>query len=180
MANHAVMIPNAVAAKDIDAWNRSAVASVDVDNGNIVILTTRSSTAGEGEVFNAVTPSTSDGLTGVWIVGEPEVVLTDGKYKGLDPNPQHFYNVAGDVFTVFKPALGDIITLTAEGLAGTKSTNGYAIAVNSTGGLKPVWNSTAGSGVFALKLLETSYISIADGSIGNQRTTAYVFEVVAL
>lgn len=180
MANHSVMIPSAVAAKDVDAWNRSAVATVDVDNGNIVILSGLSTTAGEGEVFNALTPSTSDGLTGVWVVGEPEVVVTDGKYKGLDPNPQHFYVAAGDVFTCFKPQLGDLITLTDEGLAGTKSTNTFAIAVNSTGGLKPQWNSTAGSGVFAMKLLKTTYISIADGSIGKQRTTAYLFEVVAL
>lgn len=177
---HNVMIPNAVAAMNVDAWNRSAVASTDVDNGNIVILSALSTTAGEAEVWTALTPSTSDGLTGVWMVGEPEVVVTDAKYKGLDPDPRNFFVNDGDVFSCFKPQLGDIITMTADGLAGTKSTNTFVNAVDSTGGLKPLWASSQAASVFSMKLIETTYISIGSGAIDSQRVTAYKFQVVGL
>lgn len=175
-----VTILNKVAAQNVDAWNRSAVAGVNVDNGNIVILTGLSATAGQDEVWTAVTPTTSDGLTGVWMVYEPEVVLTNEKYKGLDPDPRNFYVPDGTVFSVFKPQLGDIVTMTADGLAGTKSTNTFVNATNSTGGLKPVWGASQTASVFSMKLLETTYISIGSGAIDTQRVTAYKFEVVGL
>ena len=66
--SHNVMIPNAIAAMNVDAWNRSGVHASAVDNGNIVKLTGLSATAGESEVWTAVTPSTSNGLTDVWMV----------------------------------------------------------------------------------------------------------------
>lgn len=177
---HNVLIQNAVASQNVDAFNRSAVASTNVDNGNIVILSALSTTAGEGEVWTALTPSTGDGLTGVWMVGEPEVVVTNAQYKGLDPDPRNFFVAAGDVFSCFKPQLGDIVTMTADGIAGTKSTNTFANATDTTGGLKPVWGATQTASVFSLKLIETTYISIGLGSIGSQRVTAYKFQVVGL
>lgn len=175
-----VLIPNAIAAQNVDAWNRSAVASTNVDNGNIVILSALSTTAGEGEVWTALTPSTSNGLTGVWMVYQPELVETGEKYRGLDPDPRNFYVKDGDVFSVFKPQLGDIVTMTADGLAGTKSTNTFVNATDSTGGLKPVWGATQTSSVFSMKLIETTYISIGTGAIDSQRVTAYRFQVVGL
>ena len=80
----------------------------------------------------------------------------------------------------FKPQLGDIVTMTADGLAGTKSTNTFVNATDSTGGLKPVWGASQTSSVFSMELIETTYIPLADGSIGNQRVTAYKFVVVGL
>ena len=177
---HNVMIPNAIAAMNIDAYNRSGVHASAVDNGNIVKLTGLSTTAGESEAWTAVTPSTANGLTDVWMVYEPEVVVTNAQYKGLDPDPRNFFVAATKVFSCFKPQLGDIVTMTADGLAGTKSTNTFVNATDTTGGLKPVWGATQTSSVFSMKLIETTYISIADGSIGNQRVTAYKFEVVGL
>jgi hypothetical protein len=183
MANHSVLVPNAIAALNVSSKNRSAVYSADIDNGNLVVLSAKSTTAGEGEVWTALIPSTSNGLTGLWMVYEPEVVTTlsgSSEYKGLDPNPQNFYTIAGKVFSVFQPALGDLVTITAEGLAGTQSTNTFVNATDSTGGLKPVWGATQTASVFSMKLRGTTYISIADGSIGNQRVTALQFEVVGL
>ena len=178
--SHNVMIPNAIGAMNVDAWNRSGVHASAVDNGNIVKLTGLSATAGESEVWTAVTPSTSNGLTDVWMVGEPEVVVTNAQYKGLDPDPRNFFVAATKVFSCFKPQLGDIVTMTADGLAGTKSTNTFVNATDSTGGLKPVWGASQTGSVFSMELIETTYISLADGSIGNQRVTAYKFVVVGL
>jgi hypothetical protein len=183
--SHAVLIPNQIAAMNIDAFNRSCVSASDVDNGNIVILSGKSATAGQGEDWTGVVPSTSDGLTGVWVAYEPEIVVTySGSYafKGLDPDPRNFYNKAGNVFSIFKPQTGDILTITADGLAGTyvSGTTTHVNATNSTGGLKPVWGSSQTASVFSMKLLAVTYISIPDGSIGTQRVTAYQFEVVGL
>lgn len=183
MANHSVLLPNAIAALNVDSKNRSAVYDADIDNGNLVVLSAYSAAAGEGEVWTALIPSTANGLTGLWMVYEPEVVITlsgSSEYKGLDPNPQHFYTAAGRTFSVFQPALGDIITITAEGLAGTKSTNTYVNATDTTGGLKPVWGASQTASVFSMKYLGDTYLSIADGSIGSQRVTAYKFQVVGL
>lgn len=177
---HNVLIPNAIAAQNVDAWNRSLVSASAIDNGNIVILSGLSATAGEGEVWTAIVPSTGNGLTGVWMAFEPEVVVTNAQYKGLDPDPRNFFNAIGKVFSAFKPQIGDIVTMTADGLAGTKSTNAYVNATDTTGGFKPVWGASQTSSVFSMHLLETTYISIGSGAIDNQRVTAYRFEVIGL
>jgi hypothetical protein len=177
---HSVFIPNAIAAQNVDSYNRSASIASNIDNGNLLVLGAYSVVAGEGEVFAASVPATGTALTGLWIAYEPEVVLTDSKYKGLDPDPRNFFIPSGKVFSVFKPQLGDIVTITADGLAGTKSTNGFVNATDTTGGLKPVWGATQTASVFSMKLLETTYISIGSGAIDNQRVTAYKFEVVGL
>ena len=177
---HNVLIKNAVAAMNVDAYNRSGVCASAVDNGNLVVLSALSSTDGESEMWTALVPSTSNGLTGLWMVGEPEVVVTDSKYKGLDPDPRNFFVAATKPFSCFKPQLGDIVTMTADGLAGTQSTNTFVNATDSTGGLKPVWGATQTSSVFSMKLIATTYISIADGGINSQRVTAFKFAVVGL
>ena len=176
---YGVLIKNAVAAQNVDSFNRSAVSASVVDNGNIVKLGALSTTAGESEVFVAAVPATGN-LTDLWVAYQPENVASDGKYKNLDPNPQNFTNAIGDVFSVFKPQLGDILTLTAENLAGTKGSNTFVNATDTSGGLKPVWGSTQTSSVFSMKLLETTNIALPDGGINSGRVTAYKFEVVGL
>ena len=79
---HAIMIPSLVAAKNIDTLNRSFVCAVALDNGNVINLSGTPSVAGEGEVWTASTPTAAT-PTGLWMVGEPEVVLTNAQYKGL-------------------------------------------------------------------------------------------------
>ena len=179
MAYHGIIIPNATAAQNIDSFNRSAVsATVDFDNGNAVILTTLSATSGESDVFTAIAPSTGNGITGVWLVYEPELVWT-GSYRGLDPDVRNFYNAATRVFTVFKPQLFDIFTLTGDAINGSKASNTFLNCTN-TGGKQLAWASSIGSAQFAAKLLETTYISLGSGAIDTQRVTAYTFQVVAL
>jgi hypothetical protein len=178
---HNVMLPNAVAAMNVDAWNRSGVCASAVDNGNIVILSALSTTAGEAEVWTALVPSSSNGLTGVWMVGEPDIVVTNAQYKGRDPDPRNFFVAATKIFSCFKPQLGDIITMTADGMSGSKGgSDTHVNATNSTGGLVLVWGTSQTASVFSMKLIETTYISIATGGINSQRVTAYKFEVVGL
>lgn len=182
---HAIFQPNAIAALNIDAFYRSAKSAVDVDNGNIVKLTTKSAEADETEVWTAIAPSTSDGLTGLWMVHQPELVLTPngsgGFYAGLNPDVRNFYNLAGSIFRVFKPQVGDILEFSADAFGGTYIA-GTTTHVNATdgGGLKPVWGNSQTASVFSMKLLVARYFSLATGAIDSQRITSYQFEVVGL
>jgi hypothetical protein len=176
---HNVMVPNAIAALNIDSLNRSAICASALDNGNLVALASMSATAGESEVWTATVPATGT-LANLWMVYESEVNVTDSKYKGLDPDPRNFSVAAGKVFSCFKPQLGDIITMTADGLAGTKSTNTFVNATDTTGGLKPVWGASQTASVFSMKLIDTTYFSIGTGAMDNQRIVAYRFEVVGI
>jgi hypothetical protein len=178
MTVHGILLPELIAAQNIDAWTRSAVSGVDVDNGNIVILTTYGVATANKEVFTAVPASSAAGLTDVWMVYEPELVWT-GSYRGLNPDLRDFYTPLGKVFTIFKPQLHDIITLSTDAIYGSIASNTYINAGN-TGQLQPEWASTIGSSVFAGKLLATKYISVGTGAIDTQRVVAYQFEIVAL
>lgn len=173
---YGVLIQNKVQASDIDALNRSVKCASAVENGMVFNLLTRSAVSGEEEVWVATAPATSY-LSNLWMAYEPEIVLTDGKYKGLDPDPRNFYVPAGTVFSAFQPKLGDVITLTSDVITGTIGANTFVVATNADFQLN--WGASAVSGL-SLKLIETTYISIATGSIGSQRVTAYKFEVVAV
>lgn len=178
---YGVMVPTQMAAQDVNSFVRKAVSASNVENGNIVILTGKSATAGESEVFTAVVPSTANGLTGVWMAAEPEVVLTASKFKGIDPDVRNFRNEAGDIFTVYKPQLGDLVTLSADCLAGTYIA-GTTTHVNCAdgSGLKPIWGNSQTASVFSMKLLGVTYFSIGTGAIDNQRISSYLFEIVGL
>ena len=178
---HGILIPNQIAATNIDSYNRSAVyASSTVDNGNIVMLTTYGALTGQAEVFTAVPASTAAGLTDVWMVYEPELVWTSN-YRGIDVDVRNFDVPATKIFSVFKPQLHDIFTLSTDGISGTIGVNTF-INAGDTGKLQPEWVPTATTNgtVFAAKLLATTYISVGMGSIDSNRVVAYKFEVVAL
>ncbi len=177
---HAVLVQSKVAAKNVDAMNRPAIGTADLDNGNVIQLLTESAVSGQTEVWSATIPSASAGLKNLWMVYEPEVVLTVSgtkQYKGIDPDPQDFYIPSGMVFSAFQPELGDIILLTGDGITGSKASNGFIVATASD--YKLNWAAAAVSGL-SYALIGTSYISIGSGAIDSQRVTAYKFECVAL
>jgi hypothetical protein len=190
---HGVLIPNAIGAKNVDSWGRTAItAADDIDNGWVVYLSGKSTTSGESEVWTAVKPATAGGgsaLTDLWMAGSPEIVGTasgSSFYRGLNDDPRNFYNLGGHVFDVYKPQLGDIITLTDYALCGTyiAGTTTHVAATNGTtgtsGGYTMLWVNAINTAVLCYKLLVATYISIGSGAIDNQRVTAYQFECVAL
>jgi hypothetical protein len=176
MAYHGVVIPSKVAAMNVDSMNRPAVSASAIDNGNIFYFSGKSATAGESEVWTAVVPATAH-LYDLWMAYEPEVVVTNAQYKGLDPDIRNFYNAIGDVFSAYQPQIGDLIMLTDEALTGSSATGDYVVATDAD--FKLNWAAAAVSGL-SYKLAETTYISLATGAINTQRTTAYLFECVAV
>ena len=170
---HAIMIPSLVMAKDVDSLNRSFVATVDLDNGNVINLGAMSSTAGEGEVFVASTPTAAT-PTGLYMVGEPEVVMT-GVFKGLDPDVRNYYVPANTIATCFKIKKGDIVRLSADAMSNAVSTNTF-VNVQASG--KLVWASTSTSATL-FKLVEAVTIPIGGGAPSLTRgVAAYRLEAI--
>jgi hypothetical protein len=174
---HAICVPNKIAATDIDALNRVAYCTDDIDNGWVLTLTGVSARAGEPEVWIA---HHSTELTNKWMAYSPEVVSVisgSNVFKGIDSDPQHFYTVAGDMIDIFRPMIGDIITLTADALT-SSTTNTYVITVS--GAYTLAWSGSVAVGL-TLKYLETTYVSKPTGAIGEtQRVAAFKFEVVVV
>ena len=174
---HAICVPNKIAATDIDALNRVAYSTDDIDNGWVLSLTGRSARAGESEVWIAHHSAT---LTDKWMAYSPEVVsVVSGSnvFKGIDADPLNFYHVAGDMIDIFRPAIGDIITLTADALT-SSTTNTYVITVS--GAYTLAWSGIVAVGL-TLKYLETTYVSKPTGAISEtQRVAAFKFEVVVV
>jgi len=169
---HGILIPNALAASDVDAWNRTVVVAANaVDNGDIVTLGALSGTAGEGEVFTAATPTTGN-LTGCWMIySGDEIVLTDARYKGLDPDPRNFFTATGKVVSAYKPQIGDIVTMSADCFTAGRSSNTFGNATNAQ--TKLVWGGSQTGSVLSYGMVEETYISLGTGAIDNQRVVAY-------
>lgn len=173
-----ILIPTLTAAKNIDALNRSFVAEADLDNGNVFVKGDLSTEAGESQVYEATTPATGS-LSGLWMAYSPEdVVLTDAlgnQFKVGNLDPRAFTNTAGVVFSGFKPQVGDLVLISADGIEGEAAA--YAVAAAGSNKLKFAAAAVEG---LSFKVVETTYISVASANnIGSQRVTAYLLECVA-
>lgn len=173
-----ILIPTLTAAKNIDVLNRSFVSATDIDNGYVFTKGDLSADADKTQVYKAVTPAEGS-LTGLWMAFTAEdVVLTDelgNQFKVGNLDPRSFTNRANTVFSGFKPQVGDLVLISADGISGSAAA--YAVAAN--GASKLAFNETAGAGL-SFKVVETTYISLASANnIGSQRVTAYLLECVA-
>lgn len=173
---HAVLIPSAIAAMNIDSYNRSVLSASAVDNGNVLVMDAEYTSGSLTEVFKVTAPSGSG--AGLWMAySGDEIVLTDVKYKGLDPDPRNFYNVAGKVFSAFKLQVGDIIVVTADAFTGARTAETYAAPTTSYALL---WTPGLATSGVCFKYIATTYISLATGAIDSQRVTAYKLECVQI
>ena len=175
MAYKSVMVPSKIFAKDIDSLNRWFKSAVDLENGNIITLNGGiSNVSGEQEVWTASTPAAATD-TDLWMVGEPEVVVTNAQYKGLDPDPRNFYIPAGTIGTAFKVKKFDIVRITAEGFTNTRSTEGY-VGIGTTGA-KLTWQASSTNAKF--RFVETTTLALPSGAPGSNRVTIYRLEAIA-
>lgn len=175
MAYHTVTDLTSIAAQDVNAYSSHFVSASSLDNGNICVLLTKSATTGQGEVWTATAPSSASS-TGIFMVDTPVLpFLVNGageKVNGLG-TARDFYTIAGEVGVARRLQLGDEVVLTAETLD-SSTTAAYAIPVDGT--FKMEWSAVTVSG-FYLEYIETTYISVPDGTIGTGRVTAYRFRV---
>lgn len=177
-----ILIPTLVAAKNIDSLNRSFVSTADLDNGNVFGKGELSTNAGESQVYKTVTPATGS-LSGLYMAFSAEdVVLTDdlgNQFKVGTLDPRAFTNKAGTVFSGFKPQVGDLVLISADGISGDAAAYAVAYAVAANGASQLAFAEAAGAGL-SFKVVETTYISLASANnIGSQRVPAYLLECVA-
>ena len=122
MAN-SVLIEARVVAQNVDAYNRSAKADVDVAGGNLVALVP-SGKQGD-DVFTAKTPTADDE---VWMAYNPSgkyIKDANGnKYAHLSADPRAYTNIAGEVFGVYKPHVDDEIVVTSDDVDDATATVG--------------------------------------------------------
>lgn len=176
----AILVPTLTAAKNVDIFNRSFVSTADLDNGNVFSKGELSTDASESQVYQTVTPATGS-LNDLWMAFTAEdVVLTDdlgNQFKVGNLDPRAFTNTAGTVFSGFKPQVGDLIVLSADGINGTIDDETYVVAANGSSKLAPAAAAIDG---LSFKIVETTYISVASANaIGSQRVPAYLLECVA-
>jgi hypothetical protein len=181
MTVHAVVEKLATMSKDIDSLNRFAQCAAAVDNGNVVQLLTKSTDAGEGEVWVATAPA-SGSLEDLYMVAELGVVSVydsaGNEYRGLNSDPRNAYNAAEKTFTAFQLHKGDVVRLTAEAFSGAKGVSDTF--ANAADGLYTlVWGTSQTASALSLRLLATNYISIGSGTLGaTGRVVAYDFKVL--
>ena len=174
---YSVLLLNSVVADNIDAYNRSVLAPAALENGNVIYPSALETTDGQTEVWTLTQPATAN-LTKLWMVWTPEMVLTASKYRNIDPDVQNFVIASGAIADAYKPMVGDLITLTADAMSNAIASNTF---INATDGAYDfTWGASASGSTLSYKLVETTYISIGNGALGNTgRVTAYMFECVA-
>lgn len=170
-----VVIKRRVAAHNIDALNRTFVATEDLENGSIFTLTERSTTDGEDEVWKVAKPTATS--LGVWMAKSSEVTITtvgEGDYalqmKSIVEDPRMFTNVKGLVGDCFKPQVGDMIEMTLG-----DDTDKYLVADVA---YKLKVASAAGDG-FAMHQVGTSILHIGSAKLVKTPVKTYIYEVVA-
>lgn len=170
-----VVIKRRVAAHNIDALNRTFVATEDLENGSIFTLTERSTTDGDDEVWKVAKPTATS--LGVWMAKSSEVTITtvgEGDYalqmKGIVEDPRMFTNVKGLVGDCFKPQVGDMIEMTLG-----DDTDKYLVA---DAAYKLKVTDTAGDG-FAMHQVGTSILHIGSAKLVKTPVKTYIYEVVA-
>jgi hypothetical protein len=177
---YTVVIPNKVAATNVDIYNRSVKSGSALENGTVFVLNGQSSTSGEGEVWDVTWPTTGS-LVGLWMAMSPEIVTitaADGtEYKGINADPRNFSNPASKVFDAIQLQEGDILTITADGFTGAYA-SGSTHATAAFQEWKLQWRAFGADDALTLKYLGTTYVSIGTGNIDNQRVTAYKMQVI--
>ena len=177
MAN--VVIKRRVAAHNVDALNRTVVyADGDIENGAVFLLDGRSTVDGEDEVWKVKQITDATTAMGVWMAKASEVILTKVgtgdtavEMLGVVEDPRNFVNVAGRVFSAFKPQAGDIIEMTLG-----HDTNKYLIPQDTKFALTP--NASDNAGGFAMLQVDTGILHIGAAGFVKTPVKTYIYEVV--
>ena len=174
MAKHGFIYETQISAKDVDALNRYAKASVDVDGGTLVAL----GAIAEGDAFTA-TKATDGENGGLWIAYNPSEQLTkvgDNVYAGLSADPRDYTNIANRIFDVFKPVKGDIVGFTAGNIKTGETVEVGKFLEIGASGLEVKASATADTTSF--KVIRIESVPFPQASIGNEYADKYVCEVV--
>ena len=171
-----VLIPSLVAAKNVDSYNASFIDSTnDIDNGMVFAAGDYSTE----QVYEVA--AIGEDLHNIYMAFSPEdTIITDAmgnEYKIGINDPRTFTNVAGKVFSGYRPQVGDKILISADGIEGTADD----FAVVAAGENKLQYSHEVVDGLSYKVLNDSDYISIGGATnIGSQRVEAVLLECVAI
>ena len=176
---NAVLEQTLTAATNVNTYNGSFIyEDADLQNGSVFVKGDEFSE----QVYEIEAPATGK-LNNLWMASSPvDTILTDAlgnQYKPGILDPRAFANKAGLVFSAFKPQVGDIITISADGIDGDYSD--AMLYVNAVDGeFKLAFGTTQTADALSFKVIKPTYISVASANaIGSQRIDAYKLECVA-
>lgn len=187
MAN-CVMVQTACAAMNVDAYNRTGVATVDIPNGTPLVCNGLSTDERQKHVFKVAKPTAIQ--ADVWMAYSPEVVVTGGiqsgngtvlGWRGLDADPRDFTNVANLPFDIFKLIPNsDIIHVSKDFFAtnldpGTVAGATY-VEMQADGSMKAVAAATANFAGLQFKILAKEPLVIGGGTLGDGIEDAWLLE----
>lgn len=166
------IIESRISAKDVDALNRSAVATTDVDGGTLVTL-------GELEdgVFKATKATSGQGL---WMAYNPSEHLTkvgDKLFAGLSADPRDYTNLANRTMDVFKPQVGDLIGLTDGNFKAGESAKAVVGKYVEQGASGYEMKESATASTTSLLVKEIVEVPMPKDGIGNEFVKVHICEV---
>lgn len=171
-----VVMQKQIAAYNVDSYNRSVKADVDVENGSVFKLVAKTGVEGEKVVWKAEQAAATD--VGLWMAMTPEIVtvvdVMGVEYRGLNVDPRAYTNTKGRVFDAVLLQKGDLIEMTGEGIADV-ATKEYLVP--DTASMKLKADDAAGTG-FALHKVDTGILHISGAALMQSHPTTYVYEVV--
>lgn len=181
MAN--VVHKRVVAAFNVDSYNTTAVCAQTIDNGCVFKLEQYSTNEGESMVWQAEQATATD--LGLWMATSPEVVITRAwegdavapplDVKNVVRDPRAFRNLAGRVIDCTLLQKGDLIEMTAEGIAGA-DTNDYLVPAAADFMLESA--ATAGTGL-CLQKVDTKWLPIGNAALVKTRVPFYKYKVIS-
>ena len=184
MAN-TVLVQTQCTAMNVDAYNRTGVATVDVPNGTPLVCGVVSDDPKQKHVFK-VTPAAGV-QKGLWMAYSPEVVTTQSaqntalQYKGTDVDPRDFTNVANVPFDIFyvQPNV-DLIQVTAPffkaGNDPETISGATYVEIQSDGTFAAKTSATVGFGGTQFRIISKEPIVIASGQLGGEHVDAWILE----
>lgn len=177
-----VLVPTKISAENVDALNRSGVAEVVIENGDVLVCGAQSTNVRQKDVFTVTKPESA--VAGLWMAYEPEVVdVIDGKnvYRGLNADPRSFVIPAGKTFSMFKPVAGvDLVQITKDFFAENKDpdtvTGATVVELNASGKWEAKVSATNNYAGMSWKIFAKKPIIIANGLIGGEGVDAWILE----
>lgn len=173
MAKYGYMIESRISAKDVEALNRTAQSTTDVDGGTLV-------SCGEYKdgVFT-VTKSTEG--KGLWMAYNPSERLTrvgDNVFAGLTADARDYTNLAKRPMDIFKPQAGvDIVTLTDGNIKEADRANVQVGKFLEQGAEGFEVKEQATADTTSLKVIEVITLEFPQAGIGMEFAKGYVCEV---
>lgn len=169
----AYIITKDIAAKNVDAWNRSVISTVDVPAGAALTLT-----AGADVEAPFVGAAATTGQ--IWMAypsSEALLVVNGKQFAGLSADPRDYVNIAKRPYDAFRVEAGDLVGFTIDAFNdGTLPTAvGQGIKPNGLG-----WTQATGADDTIFNVVEITTIPFpkADG-IGMEQVQFIIGEAVA-